>query len=84
MKWMLLLIVTVVGLNGIRPAEPVLDVQAAKTCGTDPACIRRYNNARRDAIGSQWEEPTRFIMWTPVCPTATWVEFQICYESKSP
>lgn len=79
MKWLLLLLVTVAGLNAVRPGEPVADIQIAKACGVDPVCIRRYATARRDALGEQWsEEPTRFLFWTTPCPPAASIAFRAC------
>ena len=79
MKWLFLIIVGTAGFNAIRPGEPVLDYPAAKACGVDLECLRRYRTARRDATGNYWsEEPARFIVWTPACPSAARINFEAC------
>lgn len=79
MKWVLLIVVALAGLDAIRPAEPVYDSEIAQACGNDATCIRRHINARRDTLGAQWgEPPARFIVWTPPCPDVVWINFQAC------
>lgn len=84
MKWIALVFIAIAGAHAVSSDaayEIPDDGLVTKACGTDPACIRRHNLARRIVLGAH-REIEHPVEWTPACPTVSWIAFQACFDAS--